>query len=940
MQAAELFIEVTGDVTQATAAMGQIERDVMTTGQRVEQAGQGFTRMGAAATGAVAGIAASLTNLAGGYLLQAPAMLLGKLGDAIDLASDKAEAASKVNVLFGDSVDIITEASKNSVQAVGVASGKYLALAGDIGNLVTNFGFAGDEAAHMSKDIVQLAADMGSFNNANTEDVVYAIGAAFRGETEPIRKYGVMLSQAGIEAKAMEMGLVSAGEEMDAQAKAAATYALILEQTTEAQGDFARTAEGHANKTRINAARMEEAWTKVGEAIKPIATLLGTVVADAIVGILDLIMAVVDGWNDFATENSELIESLSSLAKGALKLLGDAFGAVLDAGQKVIDLALGPLKPLVVGVAGALTATLIPSLIRTGVVMGTQLIAKAAELVTMLSFKLIPALGDFSFEIDSAGRAAGRAGLGGALTSMINPMNTFLIVAGLAAVAAMKLAEAWGHAQDYAEGLVDSLPELNDGLLTSSEAASAHAGAMEQFTEDVEDYKQRIASEPPGLSNAWGIAKPLENLAVVFGELMGQEAISQEINAELQESYDALSDTVEEGAQSARDARDAQVAYTTSHRDAIAAARENAGAVNDWSNRVQHSAVAVTGEYQRTAERFAEVRGEILETARALGEGVPGEIGRGMMQESRAVLDGAQALRDILENGLTPEQQAMEAIGKDYAKLLRQGMNSEIPGAKETAIQLAVEAIRAIEAAGLQGAKGQRGLERVGQYYDMLLANGMDQESARVALEAAGVASDVIDRLEGKGPQFQNTGEDWDADVAAGVRRNGDQVEGAMNGVMNHEPPISRWASKVGESWTDAVARAIRQGDYRIAQAMRNAMRAGIGHSPPVWGPLRHVDVWGKNIGEAWAEGVSMGLDNIIMPALRRPNMPGLATGRPAFATAVAGAGGGAAALVQVTVNGNVYGGPAGLRALKEEIEDAVRSGQRGGGHQVGRQTF
>ena len=90
----------------------------------------------------------------------------------------------------------------------------------------------------MSADIVQLAADVGSFNNAPTADVVAAIGSAFRGESEPIRQFGVMLDVASVKAKALELGLYDGRGELDKTAKATATYQLILEQTSKAQGDF------------------------------------------------------------------------------------------------------------------------------------------------------------------------------------------------------------------------------------------------------------------------------------------------------------------------------------------------------------------------------------------------------------------------------------------------------------------------------------------------------------------------------------------------------------------------------------------------------------------------------------------------------------------------------------------------------------------------------
>ena len=173
---------------------------------------------------------------------------------------------------------------RDAATAVGLSSGAYLSLAGDLGNLTTNLGFTGDEAANMSVDMLSLAADMGSFNNAITEDVVFAMGAAFRGESEPIRQFGVFLDDATVKAKAMELGLYDGVGALDANAKASATYQLIMEQTTAAQGDFAETSTGLANSQKIAAAQQEEAWTKFGTALVPIATLFTNLMTPAIEG--------------------------------------------------------------------------------------------------------------------------------------------------------------------------------------------------------------------------------------------------------------------------------------------------------------------------------------------------------------------------------------------------------------------------------------------------------------------------------------------------------------------------------------------------------------------------------------------------------------------------------------------------------------------------------
>ena len=189
---------------------------------------------------------------------------IDQVGKSIDLASDKVEAAGKANLIFGDSYGMIERASKSAATSVGLSAGKYLDAAGNLGNLLNGFDITGEGAARMSKEMIQLAADMGSFNNAGTQDVTEAMGAAFRGETEPIRAFGVMIDAAAVKAKAMELGLAGARGELTKNARAQATYALILDQTRKQQGNFALTAEEMANSSKTLDSVLEDLQTEIG----------------------------------------------------------------------------------------------------------------------------------------------------------------------------------------------------------------------------------------------------------------------------------------------------------------------------------------------------------------------------------------------------------------------------------------------------------------------------------------------------------------------------------------------------------------------------------------------------------------------------------------------------------------------------------------------------
>src|SRR5688500_15978961 len=111
--------------------------------QGVDRIHESTSKLGAVGTGVFQGIGQAIAGVGIGLAKAGIDAAMDAIGDSISLASDKAEAASKVNVLFGDSASIVQRASEGAATAVGVSSGKYLELAGTVGNLVTNLGFAG-----------------------------------------------------------------------------------------------------------------------------------------------------------------------------------------------------------------------------------------------------------------------------------------------------------------------------------------------------------------------------------------------------------------------------------------------------------------------------------------------------------------------------------------------------------------------------------------------------------------------------------------------------------------------------------------------------------------------------------------------------------------------------------------------------------------------------
>lgn len=195
-------------------------------------------------------------------------------GAAIKMASDFEESMNKVNVAFGSASGEVREFAKTTLQQFGIAQGTALDMAALFGDMSTSMGLSVDTAADLSTSLVGLAGDLASFKNMNIEEVTTALNGVFTGETESLKRLGVVMTQVNLEQFAMEQGIKKTIKEMTQAEKVQLRYQFVMAKTANAHGDFARTSDGAANQMRIFQESMKELGANIGQLILPAFTKL------------------------------------------------------------------------------------------------------------------------------------------------------------------------------------------------------------------------------------------------------------------------------------------------------------------------------------------------------------------------------------------------------------------------------------------------------------------------------------------------------------------------------------------------------------------------------------------------------------------------------------------------------------------------------------------
>lgn len=278
----------------------------------------------------------------GAVITAATYMAVRVAKEGMDMAANLAETMSKTGEVFKADTKNIVDWSKTAGRSFGLTQQSALDSAATFALYAKSAGLSAKETVNFSKRMVGLSADLASFYNTNVEDAAYAIGAAFRGESEPLRKYNILLDQATIKAAATRSSLEIAGKETMATGKIVGAYTSILEQSTVAQGDFARTSDGLANQQRILAAEVGVTKVAFGEMFLPVAKTVVTFFNDRMLPAIQDVISGFKGENGMVPAIRDARQLLDGVKESdyetsyynigeALREVADSFGKIGEA---------------------------------------------------------------------------------------------------------------------------------------------------------------------------------------------------------------------------------------------------------------------------------------------------------------------------------------------------------------------------------------------------------------------------------------------------------------------------------------------------------------------------------------------------------------------------------------------------------------------------------
>ena len=281
-------------------------------------------------TNGLSGMKSMLGKLGGAVAVAFSVRTLVNFGkEAVNLASDIQEVQNVVDVAFGDHLKgQMEEFADKALQTYGISKlvakqtgSTYMAMA-------KGMQLADENAAEMALTLTGLSANMASFYNKEQSVTATALNSVFTGETETLKQFGIVMTEANLQQFAYTQGINKKLSALSQAEKVQLRYNYVMQQTSLAQGDFARTQNNWANQTRI----LSEMW-------KEFSGTVGTILMNTLLPAVQSLNKAMTWLNAVAQSTLETLSAVFGwdIEANNAAAVSDAIGTAVDNQNALTD---------------------------------------------------------------------------------------------------------------------------------------------------------------------------------------------------------------------------------------------------------------------------------------------------------------------------------------------------------------------------------------------------------------------------------------------------------------------------------------------------------------------------------------------------------------------------------------------------------------------------
>lgn len=178
-----------------------------------------------------------------------------------------------------------------------------------------------DKVANMlAENLLKLSIDTKSITGFSLDKVTKNFTSAMAGRTQAVRKYGIDVTEAGLQQQALNMGIEKSVDDMSRAEKSILMYITMARQMSSANGDLSKTVNSVANQYEIFKSQIGETGRLLGGFLIPILKTVIPLVNGVLMAINVLINAVLSLFGidagSFADEFGTIAVDLDDVSGG------------------------------------------------------------------------------------------------------------------------------------------------------------------------------------------------------------------------------------------------------------------------------------------------------------------------------------------------------------------------------------------------------------------------------------------------------------------------------------------------------------------------------------------------------------------------------------------------------------------------------------------------
>jgi len=252
---------------------------------------------------------------------------------SVKSASDLEQSVGGVEKAFGSAAAEVLKIGENAAESMGLSERAFnegaLALSAFADDIARD---TGEPVAKVIEDLMTRAADFAAAYGTTVPEAVRIFSSTLSGESEPIKKYGIIINETETKAYAASEGIEDLG-------KSTQRAGLLMQETAKFAGQFADEGDTLAGSQERLAAKIENFQAQIGEELLPtVATAVGII--NDLAGSMENLGFEIGGVNERLGENRGFWDNVTNSIQNQLnpvQYLGQAYNELDSRVRDIID---------------------------------------------------------------------------------------------------------------------------------------------------------------------------------------------------------------------------------------------------------------------------------------------------------------------------------------------------------------------------------------------------------------------------------------------------------------------------------------------------------------------------------------------------------------------------------------------------------------------------